>query len=133
MKVDSEVAEKDFQRFVEALNLSSVKLERLEKDEKTEVLRLIEHGALAIKDDGIAVLYPFDEVKFGDEIITEIEFCSRRITVKELEKHSQGKTDIEKTRRMFAFLIGKPSAFLERLSSDDFINFSQVAAFFLPR
>jgi hypothetical protein len=132
-KIDSEVAEQDFNRFVQALKISPVKLERLEKEEKEAVIQLIEHGALVIRDDGIAVLKPYDELKFGDELVEEIEFCSRRISLKELNKYSVGRTDLEKTQRMFSFLIGKPSAFVERLSSDDFINFSQVAAFFLPR
>lgn len=134
MKISTDVAEKDIERFISALEINPMKLEELE-EEKERCIKLIEHGFLTIDEKGLATFKLFKAVSYGDEDVSEIKFRSDMPEVKDMEKNTIGKNDIEKTRRMFAFLISGqyPSAFFSRMKSDDLTNFSHVAAFFLPR
>ena len=131
-KIDTEVAQQDLDRFIDNLKVNPIKLDSLE-DEKEKCLQLIEYGQLIINKDDVAIFKPYTPFNFGDNSIEEIEFASRRITVKEMEKNLIGKSDSEKTRRLMAFLIKKPSAFLQAMDADDYTNFANIAAFFLPR
>ena len=133
-KVDIEVAEQDFQRFIDALKVNELKLKKLE-EEKESVIELIEYGHACVEEDGKIIYKLIEPVTFevsGKEAISELKFGLRRITVGEMEKHMVGKNDIEKTRRMFAYLTGTNSGLFKGLK-DDFMNVANIAAFFLPR
>jgi len=134
MKVDRETAELDFQRFVESLNISARKLENLET-EKDEFIKGIEYGNILIAEDGSVSVKLDDPIEYEDnsEAISEIRFIKRRVTVGEMESKMIGKSDMEKTRRIFAFLAKQNSAIFKKVQADDYFLISQVAAFFLPR
>lgn len=131
--VDRETAERDFLTFIEALKIKPRKLEKLE-EEKEEVLKGIEYGNIKISEDGVATYVLDEPLEFdnGDKI-TELTFVNRRITVGEMESKMIGKNDIEKTRRMFAYLTKQNSGIYTKMQADDFMLVSQIAAFFLPR
>ena len=133
MKVDIEIAEQDFQRFIEALKVNELKLKKLE-EEKDAVIELIEYGHACVEEDGKIIYKLIEPVEFesGKEAISELKFGLRRITVGEMEKNMIGKNDIEKTRRMFAYLTKTNSGLFKGLK-DDFMNVANIAAFFLPR
>ena len=132
-KVDIEVAEQDFQRFVKALKVNELKLKKLE-EEKEAVIELIEYGYAYVDEEGKITYKLIEPVTFesGKEAISELKFDLRRITVGEMEKNMTGKNDIEKTRRMFGFLTKTNSGLFKGLK-DDFMNIANIAAFFLPR
>lgn len=132
-KVDIEVAEQDFQVFVDALKINELKLKKLE-DEKDSVIELIEYGYASVDEDGRITYKLVEPVTFesGNEALSELTFGLRRITVGEMEKQMVGKNDIEKTRRMFGYLTKQNSALFKKMG-DDFMNVSNIAAFFLPR
>jgi len=130
--VDEETAIKDFDRFVEFLKISPRKLEKME-EEKEEVIRGIRHGNITVDDEGRIKCHLEDALTFeGGKTIDTISFMDRRVTVGEMESKMLGKSDLEKTRRMFAFITKENSGIFTKMG-DDFMLISQVAAFFLPR
>ena len=134
VKVDNLTAVKDFNRFVDILRVNAVKLEKL-IDEKDAILSLIESGDITIDESGTLVYKLIEPIKndAGDVILSTISFKSRRVRVEDIEKRMTGKNDIEKTRNMFAFLSGENTGHFSKMDGDDFVNISNVAAFFLPR
>lgn len=132
-KVDIEVAEHDFQRFVEALKINELKLKKLE-EEKDAVIELIEYGYISVDEEGKITYKLIEPVEYesGKEALSSLTFGLRRVTVGEMEKQMVGKNDIEKTRRMFGYLTKQNSALFKKMG-DDFMNISHIAAFFLPR
>lgn len=134
MKVDRTTAENDLQRFIELLKIKDKKLEKLE-EEKEEILSGIEYGNITIDDDGVITYKLDDPVLFddGDDALTEVTFSKRRVSVGEMEKKMIGKTDMEKSRKLIAFLVGKNSALFEKVMGDDYAAITNIAAFFLPR
>ena len=94
----------------------------------------IENSDVYFKIEDCIVYNLIDPIEFDNgDSITELTFRKRRITVGEMEKNMVGKNDVEKTRRIFAFLTKKNSAIFTKMQSDDFMNISNIAAFFLPR
>jgi hypothetical protein len=133
-KVDRETAEKDLNVFIEALRVIANKLSKLE-DEKESVLQLIESGNITISESGEITYELIDPIKSesNETILSKLIFKPRRVRVDDIEKRMIGKNDIEKTRNMFAFLTAENSGYFSKMDSDDFINISSIAAFFLPR
>jgi hypothetical protein len=133
-KVDRETAEKDLNVFIEALRVNANKLSKLE-DEKESVLQLIESGNITISESGEITYELIDPIKSesNETILSKLIFKPRRVRVDDIEKRMIGKNDIEKTRNMFAFLTAENSGYFSKMDSDDFINISSIAAFFLPR
>jgi hypothetical protein len=133
-KVDIDTAKDDFDRFILALGIKPKKLDKLE-EEADEIIKGIEYGNVIIDDNGTISYILDDPIKFDDNsnALDKVTFAKRRITLGEMEKKMIGKTDLEKTRRMFAYLTSTNSGFLLKMSGDDFFAISQIAAFFLPR
>jgi len=132
-KVAYEIAVLDFERFIESLKISELKLEKLQ-DEKDEIIKLISAGFIIIDESGRLIYklqYPISN-KDGEVVLSEMKFCSRRITVGEMEKKMVGKNDIEKARKMVAYMTSTNSAFIEQMD-DDFVALGMISAFFLPR
>lgn len=130
--VDEETAAKDFERFVEFLRISPRKLEKME-EEKNEVILGIKYGNIIVDDEGKIKYKLEDPLAFDNgDSIQEIKFMDRRVTVGEMETKMIGKNDLEKTRRMFAFITKENSGIFSKMG-DDFMLISQIAAFFLPR
>jgi hypothetical protein len=133
MKVANEIAVQDFERFVESLKISERKLEKLQ-EEKAELINLIMEGLIIINEDGKLIYklqYPICD-KDNQPVLTEMKFGGRRITVGEMEKKMIGKNDVEKARKMIAYMTGTNSALLEQMD-DDFVALGTISAFFLPR
>jgi len=139
---DPEILEQEYQRFIEPLKINPAKLESLEESkdpekssEKEQLIKLIRLGLLVINDENTAVFNIFDPVQYGEETINQLTFRADTPTVSDIEKFGVGKSAMEKTRRIFSFLVvGKyPSAFFSKMKSDDLNNFAQIAAFFLPQ
>lgn len=131
-KISSEVAQNELDRFIEMLKINPIKLKNL-SEETDRFLDLVEYGALTINDEGEATLKLYDSFEFGEENIDSVKFPKKRITVKDTEKRSIGKTDMARSLSLYAFLAEKPTEFMRRMSADDFNNFTCIAAFFLPR
>jgi len=131
IKIDTETAERDYKKFVETLNLSDLKLAKLE-EEKGALVQLIEYGYLEIGEE---IVYNL-EVPFakGQEMVTTLIFKNRRFTLDEVDKYTAGsKSDIETSRRLLSALVCTNSALLKGLDSEDFVNLGKISAFFLPR
>lgn len=132
-KIDIKTAEIDMKRFFNSLNLSELKLSRLE-DETESLLELIQLGLVEIDEDGkltYNLQYPFKN-EAGEITLSKLVFVNRRITVGEMEKKLQGKNDVEKSRNMLAYLTTQNSAFFAKMD-DDFVSLGTISAFFLPR
>jgi hypothetical protein len=134
-KFDAQSAKVEFDRFVEAMKITPLKLSKLE-EETDSVLACIEEGNVSVNDNGsieCKLMYPIEDDE-GNVAKDIIKFKTRRIRVEDLERKMQGKTDLEKVRRMMAFLAeDTPAAMFAKLDSDDFKVCSDIAAFFLPR
>jgi len=130
-KVDIETAENDYVKFTEILKLSELKQEKL-KDEKEDIVQLIEFGYLQIGDE---ITYNLETpLEKGAELLEKIVFKNRRFTVKDIEKYTGGaKNDVELARRMLAALTGVNSGLLAGLDAEDFTKIGKISAFFLPR
>lgn len=131
--IDVKTAESDMKRFFDSLKLSELKLSKLE-EETESLLELIQLGYVKIDDDGkltYKLQYPLKN-DVGDITLSELVFVNRRITVGEMEKNLQGKNDVEKSRRMLAYLTNQNSAFFAKMD-DDFVSLGTISAFFLPR
>ena len=140
-KVDIETAKQDFDRFVAALNINERKLNALRQDAASgknpvdELIELIQDGLVIIEDDGRLVYklqYPIKAVGTDTVVLSECKCVNRRITVGEMEKHMVGKNDIEKSRKIIAYMCSINSALISQME-DDFVVLSVISAFFLPR
>lgn len=131
--VDLQTAEEDSKRFFKALNLSELKLSKLE-EEKDTLIELIQLGNVEISEDGALTYnlqYPL-KGESGQVFLTKLEFAKRRITVGEMEKHLQGKNEVEKARRILGYLTKQNSQIFTKMD-DDFVSLGTISAFFLPR
>ena len=133
-KIDNETAVNDLNRFITALRVTDVKLEKL-AEEKESVIKLIESGHISVSDENSVTYQLIEKIEDDNKstILDSVTFKPRRVRVDDIEKRMTGKNDIEKTRNMFAFLTGVNSGLFSKLDGDDFINISSIAAFFLPR
>jgi hypothetical protein len=140
---DPVLLENEYNRFIEALRINPAKLESLEESisnkssEKEKLIKLISVGLVIVNDNNQVVFNIFEPVQHGEKLVEKLTFRKDKPKVKDIEKYGVGKTDMEKTRRIFSFLLDDgetyPSAFFSQMESDDLNNFAQVAAFFLPQ
>lgn len=131
--VDAKTAEEDFKRFTNSLNLSELKLSKLE-EEKSTVLELIQLGYIEIDEDGkltYNLQFPIKN-ESGQITVGKLEFAKRRVTVREMEKKAIGKNDVEKSRRILGYLTGQNSELFSNMD-DDFVACGTISNFFLPR
>lgn len=140
---DPALLEQEYQRFVDALRINPAKLETLEEgvgsrsSDKEKLIKLISLGLVIVNDNNQIEFKIFEPVQFGDKLVEKLVFRKDKPKVKDIEKYGIGKSDMEKTRKIFSFLLDDqetyPSGFFLQMESDDLNNFSQVAAFFLPQ
>ena len=139
--VDIETAKLDFDRFVEALNINERKLIALKQDSASgknpvdELIELIQYGLVVIDSDGKLVYklqYPIKAAGTDNIVLSEVKCVGRRISVGEMEKNMVGKNDVEKSRKIIAYMCSINSALVSQMD-DDFVVLSTISAFFLPR
>ena len=137
--VSKEQAEKEFQLFVEEMNIKERKLRTLTeideqgKSNKTDFIEGIETGNITVDESGFVSVNLDYPIQQGDKIIEKITFKKRRITVEDMNKHVRGKTDTQKAISLTAWLTNCLPTEIERLDGDDFSMLGTVSAFFLPR
>jgi hypothetical protein len=132
-KVTSEVAQEEANLFFASLNLSELKLSKME-EEKQSLVELIQYGFVVIDEDGkltYLMQYPLKN-ESGNVVLDKLVFVNRKITVGEMEKNLTGKNDIEKARKILAYLTKTNSQFFSKMD-DDFVALGSISAFFLPR
>lgn len=134
MRIDTETATKDCKRFIEALKINDIKLQKLEAEKET-IIELIENGYVIINEDGSVIynlLYPI--VSDSDSVeIDHLNFSIRRVRIEDIEKKLNGKNDIENGRKLIGFLTKTNSGLISKFDADDVKYLSDIAAFFLPR
>lgn len=132
--IDRDTAREDFERFVKELKVNDIKRSHLEEEEENAIT-YIEQGYLTVSENGeltYQLMYPI-EVEEGEDI-EKLTFRKKRVRVEDMEKKMVGKNDMEKTRKIFAFLTnGVNSGIFSKVDADDFKAISDIAAFFLPR
>ena len=139
---DQEERENEYLRFIAPLKINPVKLKSLEesrdpnkKSDKEKILELMEYGLCYVNEENKVVSVVFEPVEYGESKVSELIFRGETPNVSDIEKFGVGRSDMEKTRRIFSFLVnGKfPSSIFSKMKSDDLNNFAQIAAFFLPQ
>ena len=76
--------------------------------------------------------YPIKAVGTDNVVLKEVKCVGRRISVGEMEKNMVGKNDVEKSRKIIAYMCSINSALVSQMD-DDFVVLSTISAFFLPR
>lgn len=122
-------AELDFQRFVESIGLKPRVLESM-SEEREAFIKGIEWGNITVNDDG-CVSYKLDDSFEFNGRVEVVNFKPRRLTTKDIERNATGKTDLEKSRRLFAVITGNNSGLFEQMKASDFEMIAQISSFFL--
>jgi len=127
--ISEDQAELDFNRFVDSLGLKPRVLESME-EEKDAFVKGVEWGNILVDEDGHVKLKLDDPVEFNG-IVDTVSFKHRRLTTGDIEKKSVGKSDLEKSMRLFAVITGNNSALFRNLNGGDLEMIATIGTFFL--